>query len=855
MKISKGMDNYQPQKIERKWQRYWEKRGIFKTLDKFKKPKFYCLDMFPYPSAEGLHVGHLRGYTFSDVIAKKKMMEGYNVLHPMGWDAFGLPAENFAIKTGIHPAISTKKAISNIKKQLILAGFGYDWQREITTCQPDYYKWTQWMFLKLYKAGLAYKKEAPVNFCPSCKTVLAREQVIDGKCERCNSLVEKKYLEQWFFKITDYAEKLLNDLDKIDWPEKIKIMQRNWIGRSVGTELKFKIQNAKGKITNQNSRFINVFTTRTDTLFGCTYVVIAPEHPLIENLKSKIENWREVKEYIEEAKKKTEIERLAENKEKTGRELKGIKAINPINNQEIPIFIADYVLLEYGTGAIMAVPGHDQRDFLFAKKHNLAILEVIKPEIGKSPFPERAFEEDGILINSGIFNGLKSAQAREEMTKYLEKRNLAKKAIYYKLRDWLISRQRYWGAPIPIIYCRQCWETQNSKLKIQNSKLGYDYTIIDDKEHKIVPVPEKDLPVLLPKIKDFKPTGKGESPLAKVKKFINVKCPKCGSLAKRETDTLDAFVCSSWYFLRYIDPKNKKEFASKEKIKNWLPVDLCIGGAEHAVMHLLYARFFIKALFDQKLINFDEPFSKLFNQGTVYRQGAKMSKSKGNIVTPNYIFQKFGADTMRLYELFMGPAEQATEWSDKGVVGCFRFLNRVWNLQKKLKTQNSKFKIQNSKLDKLLHKTIKKVTEDIENFKFNTAISALMILTNEMEKENKIPMSHYLSLITLLAPMAPHLAEEIWSSFAKALEDKQYKRSIFLQPWPKYDPELVREETITLVIQINGKVRDKIEVKTDISEEEAKKLTLNREKVKKWIEGKEIKKVVFVPGKLINIVV
>ena len=855
MKISKGMDNYQPQKIERKWQRYWEKRGIFKTLDKFKKPKFYCLDMFPYPSAEGLHVGHLRGYTFSDVIAKKKMMEGYNVLHPMGWDAFGLPAENFAIKTGIHPAISTKKAISNIKKQLILAGFGYDWQREITTCQPDYYKWTQWMFLKLYKAGLAYKKEAPVNFCPSCKTVLAREQVIDGKCERCNSLVEKKYLEQWFFKITDYAEKLLNDLDKIDWPEKIKIMQRNWIGRSVGTELKFKIQNAKGKITNQNSRFINVFTTRTDTLFGCTYVVIAPEHPLIENLKSKIENWREVKEYIEEAKKKTEIERLAENKEKTGRELKGIKAINPINNQEIPIFIADYVLLEYGTGAIMAVPGHDQRDFLFAKKHNLAILEVIKPEIGKSPFPERAFEEDGILINSGIFNGLKSAQAREEMTKYLEKRNLAKKAIYYKLRDWLISRQRYWGAPIPIIYCRQCWETQNSKLKIQNSKLGYDYTIIDDKEHKIVPVPEKDLPVLLPKIKDFKPTGKGESPLAKVKKFINVKCPKCGSLAKRETDTLDAFVCSSWYFLRYIDPKNKKEFASKEKIKNWLPVDLCIGGAEHAVMHLLYARFFIKALFDQKLINFDEPFSKLFNQGTVYRQGAKMSKSKGNIVTPNYIFQKFGADTMRLYELFMGPAEQATEWSDKGVVGCFRFLNRVWNLQKKLKTQNSKFKIQNSKLDKLLHKTIKKVTEDIENFKFNTAISTLMILTNEMEKENEIPIDKYLSLITLLAPMAPHLAEEIWSSFAKALEDKQYKRSIFLQPWPKYEPALVREETITLVIQINGKVRDKIEVKTDISEEEAKKLTLNREKVKKWIEGKEIKKVVFVPGKLINIVV
>jgi leucyl-tRNA synthetase len=833
--------DYNPQKIEKKWQRIWEKEKLFRTKDISKKPKFYCLDMFPYPSAEGLHVGHFRGYTFSDVISKKKMMEGYNVLHPMGWDAFGLPAENFAIKTGIHPAISTKKAIKNIKEQLISAGFGYDWQREINSCQPDYYKWTQWMFLQLFKAGLAYKKEAPVNFCPSCKTVLAREQVIDGKCERCDSLVEKKYLKQWFFKITDYAERLLNDLDKIDWPEKIKIMQENWIGRSVGTEINFKIYTG---LTCVN---LPVFTTRADTLFGCTYVVIAPEHPIIENLKSEILNLKSVEKYIEEAKKKTEIERLAEEKEKTGIELKGVKAVNPVNNQEVPIFVADYVLPEYGTGAIMAVPAHDQRDYIFAKKYNLPVVEVIRPKTGSSCFPERAFEEDGVLKNSGLFNELDSAKAREEITKYLEKRNLAKKAIYYKLRDWLISRQRYWGAPIPIIYCPKCGE---------------------------VPVPEKDLPVLLPKVKDFLPTGKGESPLAKVEKFVKVKCPKCGKSARRETDTLDTFVCSSWYFLRYTDPKNQKEPFDKLRVKNWLPVDLYIGGAEHAVMHLLYSRFFIKALFDQKLIEFAEtsshltprsasphsafaePFSKLFNQGIVYRKGAKMSKSKGNVVTPNYIFEKFGADTMRLYELFMGPAEQATEWSDKGVIGCYRFLQKVWRLQ--MKIQNPKSKIKNPNLEKLVHKTIKKVTEDIENFRFNTAVSALMILTNEMEKEEKLPITNYQSLIKLLAPMAPHISEEIWqklgSAFAKASAGKG-KKSIFLEKWPKYDSELIKEEIVTLVIQVNGKVRDKIEVEADISEEKARELAISQKKVQKWIEGKEIKKVIFVPGKLINIVI
>ena len=803
--------DYNPQKIEKKWQRQWEKLKLFKTPDKSKKPKFYVLDMFPYPSAEGVHVGHLRGYTFSDLIAKKKTMEGFNCLHPMGWDAFGLPAENFAIKTGIHPAKLTKESITNIKKQLLSAGFGYDWEREICSCQPDYYKWTQWMFLQLYQAGLAYKKEAAVNFCPSCKTVLANEQVIEGRCERCSSLVEKKYLEQWFFKITDYAERLLNDLNKIDWPEKIKIMQRNWIGKSEGTEIEFKLTNYE--------LGIKVFTTRVDTLFGCTYVVIAPEHPIIENLKFKIGNWKEIEKYVEKAKKKTEIERLAEDKEKTGIELKWIKAINPVNNQEVPIFVADYVLMEYGTGVIMAVPAHDQRDFIFAKKHNLPIVEVIKSDDGKSSVEKDAFEEDGVLTNSGVFNGLSSAKAREEITKYLRKRNLGQTAIYYKLRDWLISRQRYWGAPIPIIYCPKCGE---------------------------VPVPEKDLPVKLPEIKDFKPTGKGESPLAKSKKFVNLRCPKCGAASKRETDTLDTFVCSSWYFLRYIDPKNKKEPFGKLKVKNWLPVDLYIGGAEHATLHLLYARFFTKFLFDQKLIHFPEPFLKLFNQGIVYRQGAKMSKSKGNVVTPDHIIQKFGADTMRLYELFMGPADQATEWSDKGVIGCYRFLNKIWSLRQK--TVDKKQRTENRELERLIHKTIKKVTEDIESFRFNTAISALMILTNELEKENQLSVISYQLLLKLLAPMAPHLSEELWQKLGN-------KKSIFLEKWPKYDSKLIKEEIVTLVIQVNGKVRDKIEVEAGISKEEAKKLALSREKVQKWIEGKEIKKVIFVPGKLINIVV
>ena len=804
------MRRYNPSKFERKWQKYWEKEKIFKASDRSKKPKFYVLDMFPYPSAYGIHVGHMKGYTFSDVIAKKKIMEGKNVLHPMGYDAFGLPAENYAIKTGIHPKISTFKAIKNIKRQLISAGYGYDWEREINSCLPEYYKWTQWFFLKLYENNLAYKKKAPVNWCPNCKTVLANEQVIEGRCERCGTLVEKKYLEQWFFKITKYANRLLKDLDKIDWPEKIKTMQRNWIGRSEGAEIDFKIVNQKSKI--------KVFTTRADTLFGCTYVVIAPEHEIILNLKSQISNFKEVEKYIEKAKRKTETVRTTEDKEKTGVELKGIKVINPVNNEKIPVFVADYVVTEYGTGAIMAVPCHDQRDYLFAKKYNLPMVEVIKPKDGKSFIQNKAFEEDGILINSGKFSGMSSEKARKEIVKWLMKKGLARFSVQYKLRDWLVSRQRYWGAPIPIIYCPYCGQ---------------------------VPVPEKDLPVKLPNIKDFKPTGDGRSPLAKSERFVNCKCPKCNRPAKRETDTLDTFVCSSWYYLRYTDPHNQKEFASKRKIKKWLPVDLYIGGAEHAVMHLLYARFFAKFMKDIGLIDFDEPFLKLFNQGIIYYKGAKMSKSKGNVINPDEFIKKYGADTLRVYELFMGPADQATEWSDKGVIGVYRFLQRVWKLQYKSLTPN---KTEDLALSKILHKTIKKVTQDIDNFRFNTAVSSLMILTNELEKQKYLTSNTYCTFLKLLAPFAPHLAEELWQRLG-------HKKSIFKEKWPEYDVRLVKEDTFDLIIQINGKVRDKVEVPIGIDKLEAEKIALNREKIKKWIGKNKIKKVIYIENKLINIVV
>ncbi len=804
------MEKYDHQKIERKWQDFWERERIFQVSDKSKKKKFYCLDMFPYPSAQGLHVGHLRGYTFSDVLSKKRKMEDFEVLHPMGFDSFGLPAENYAVKTGIHPAQLIKESIANFRRQLKMAGFGYDWEREIFTSSPEYYKWTQWIFLLLLKKGMAYQKESPVNWCPSCKTVLANEQVIEGKCERCKTPVEKRFLKQWFFRITEYAERLLKDLDKLDWPSEIKTLQRNWIGKSEGAEIKFIFKDF-------SDLSLEIFTTRIDTLFGCTYVVISPEHPIIKKIVDYIENKDEVEKYIRLAKGKMEIERKISEKEKTGVLLKGLRVVNPVNQEEVPVFVADYVLMDYGTGAVMAVPAHDQRDFLFAKKYNLPVKKVIKPLRGDSNLKKGAFEEDGVLVNSGKFSGMSSSQARKEIEKYLKEKRLATHKVYYKMRDWLVSRQRYWGAPIPIIFCPV---------------------------HGAVPVPQKDLPVILPDIKDFKPTGTEKSPLSKSKSFVETRCPICGRKAERETDTMDTFVDSSWYYLRYADSHNKERFASPEKIRRWLPVNVYVGGAEHATKHLLYARFITKFLYDEGYLDFDEPFQKFFANGLIYYRGAKMSKSRGNVVNPDVMVEKYGADTIRLYELFMGPASQHVEWSDKGVRGCRRFLERVWQLREKV---SPRMKNQDKKLEKIINNTIREVTGGIEQFRFNVVISKLMILSNTLEKEKEIFQRDYEILLKLLSPFAPHITEELWEKLG-------HKKSIFLEKWPSYNPNLFSDENILLLIQVNGKLRDKISISKNLSEEEVKKLTLEREKVRKWIEGKSIKKVIIVPQKLINIV-
>lgn len=787
--------------------------------------------MFPYPSGD-LHIGHWYNFAGADVFARLKRLQGFNVMSPMGFDAFGLPAENAAISRKIHPKDWTYKNIQRMREQLKSIGACYDWQREIITCEPEYYKWTQWMLLQFYKKGLAYRAKVPCNFCPSCKTVLANEQVIEGKCERCDSEVIQKEIEQWLFKMTDYAKGLLEDLELLDWPETTKIMQKNWIGRSEGWEINFPIINSELSIS--------VFTTRADTLFGVTYLVLSPEHPIIEKLKSQIVNYKFVKKYIEESQKKTERERISEVKEKTGIEIQGIKAINPVNNREIPIWVADYVLFHYGTGAIMAVPSHDQRDFDFARKYNLPVIEVIKPSRNQKVLPkrtslvtsggrfEKAYEGEGILINSGRFNGLPSLEAKEKIGEWLAKKNLAKRELYYKLRDWLISRQRYWGAPIPMIFCQKCgWQ----------------------------PVSEKDLPVLLPQIKDFQPTGEGESPLAKAKNFIETNCPKCQGLARRETDTMDTFVCSSWYFLRYADPKNEKEFAAKEKFKNWLPVNMYVGGAEHAVMHLLYARFFTKVLKDLGHLDFGEPFLSLRHQGIILGpDGQKMSKSKGNIIEPGEQIKKYGSDALRLYLCFMGPYNQGGPWNPKGIEGTARFLKKVFALIENSKIQNQNKNL--AKTERLIHKTIKKVTDDIENFRFNTAISALMILVNYLIADKAtLTRDNIKKLLLILAPFAPHLAEEVWQKHIIQDSEFRIENSIHNQSWPQYNSKLMKEEKITLIIQINGKVRDRIETEADISEKEARELALSREKIKKWIEGARIKKVIFVPEKLINIVI
>src|SRR3989339_606677 len=828
------MEKYNPQEIEKKWQKYWaDYPELFEADEKPEKAKFYCLDMFPYPSGDGLHVGHVEGYTASDIYSRYQRMNGKNILHPIGWDAFGLPAENFAIKSGVQPAESTQKNIKTFTEQIKSLGLSYDWSREIDTSSPEYYKWTQWFFLFLHENGLAYRKYAKVNWCESCKTVLANEQVEDGVCERCKNEVIQKDMEQWYFKITDFAEDLIKDLDKLDWPESTKTAQKNWIGKSEGAVIKFKVQSEKLKVVGDY--FLETFTTRLDTIYGCTYCVVAPEHKVLEETRNEIENIEEIDKYINQAKKKTDLQRTDLQKEKTGVEIKGMKAVNPFTKEEVPIFVADYVLSTYGTGAVMAVPAHDERDFEFAKKYNLPIKNVILPkkllEIPRNMediaagaktelrVESECFTCDGELINSGKYSNLASEKAREEMAKWLEKNNLGGKKITYKLRDWLISRQRYWGAPIPVIYCKNC-----STLELSS---------------RVVPIPENDLPVLLPEVKDYRP--KGTSPLETNPSFVNVKCPKCGGSAKRETDTMDTFVCSSWYFFRFADPGNKKEFAAKEKIKKWLPVDLYIGGKEHTVLYLLYSRFFTKALHKFGYIDFDEPFTKLRHQGIVLAEdGRKMSKSLGNVINPDEIVEKYGADVLRLYEMFMGPLEDSKAWNTKSIIGLKRFLERVWRLKSQIPADAKALAgKQNPKLNSFLHKTIKKVTEDIENLRFNTAISAMMMLVNEMEKENNIPITNYQLLITILAPFAPHIAEEIWSSLG-------HKNSVFLEKWPEHDIELIKDEEITIIVQINGKMRDQLKLAAGAGEEDVKKMALESGKVKKYVEGKNIRKIIFV---------
>ena len=807
--------------IEKKWQKQWEETELYKTDMQDIEKKLYCLVMFIYPSGDKLHIGHWYNYGPTDTWARFKRMQGYNVLEPMGYDAFGLPAENYAIKQGIHPKVSTENNIHFIRQQLKSIGAMYDWTKEINTSDPVYYRWTQWFFLQLFKKGLAYRKKSAVNWCPQCKTVLANEQVINGLCERCDSEVTKKNLEQWFLKITNYAQRLLDGLPDIDWPEKTKAMQKYWIGRSEGASIVFPIVD--------HEETLEVFTTRPDTLFGVTYMVLAPEHPFVQVLTTS-EFKKEVDDYISAATKQTEIERTSTEKEKTGVPT-GSYAINPINGEKIPIWIADYVLLTYGTGAVMAVPAHDQRDFEFAQKYNLPIREVISPNGEDRIEPMTvAFEEPGIMINSGKFNGLDSKVGIDRVIEELEVQKIGGYKINYKLRDWLVSRQRYWGTPIPIIYCQDCGQ---------------------------VPIPEKDLPVLLPENVEF--TGKGESPLTTAEDFVNTVCPKCGKSARREVDTMDTFVCSSWYFLRFPNPHIHAEAFDKEMVKNWLPVDQYVGGAEHATMHLLYARFFTMVLYDLGLVDFQEPFTRLVHQGVITNRGTKMSKSKGNVVNPELFIVKYGSDTFRIYMMFMGSYEDGGDWSDEGITGVYRFLNRVWRLILTLQQNPPKGKEteQIQKVVRQCHYAIKHVTQDLQRFQFNTAISRIMELVNEMyiyiqevppDKQNAEQMEFVQRmLVQLIAPFAPHLGEELWNILGEPY-------SIFNSRWPNHDESVLERAIVTIVVQVNGKVRGRVETDKDSPDKEIIDKALQDAKVQKYTAGKNIVKTVVVPNKLLSIV-
>ena len=799
---------YNFKEIEKKWQEKWDNEGTFNAKDDYTMKKWYGLIEFPYPSGQGLHVGHPRSYTALDIIARKRRLQGYNVLFPIGFDAFGLPAENYAIKTNVHPKITTAQNIAHFTEQLKSLGFSFDWSRKIDTTDPEYYKWTQWIFIQLYKHGLAYKTTMPINFCTGCKVGLANEEVVNGVCERCGSPVVQKEKSEWMLKITDYAQKLIDDLDDIDFLEKIKVQQKNWIGRSEGAEVNFKIANMDKNLT--------VYTTRPDTLFGATYMVISPEHPILKELEDKIKNLDEVKEYQKQASLKSAFERSELNKEKTGVEIKGITAINPLTNQEIPIWISDYVLITYGTGAIMAVPAHDTRDYEFAKKFNLPIVQVVDGEnvdLSKEAFTDVA---TGKLINSDFLNGLEVAEAKKTVIKYLENNHIGTKKVNYKLRDWVFSRQRYWGEPIPMVYCEDC---------------GW------------VPVDEKDLPLKLPEVEEFTPGENGESPLAKQTDWINTTCPHCGKPAKRETDTMPQWAGSSWYYLRYMDPHNDKELASKEALKYWSPVDWYNGGMEHTTLHLLYSRFWHKFLYDIGVVPTKEPYQKRTSHGMILgTNGEKMSKSKGNVINPDDIVNEFGADTFRIYEMFMGPFDQVAAWSMESIRGCGKFLDRVWNMQNMLVDGDNYSK----ETEKMMHKAIKKVSQDIEDMKFNTSVSTFMTMVNEFYKIGKVNKAEFKTFLTLLNPFAPHITEEL-NKIAG------FDADISTYSWPEYDEAKTVDDEITLPIQFNGKLKATITISVDEDESSVKEKVHNA--IDSKLDGKTIVKEIYVKNRIYNVVV
>ena len=799
---------YNPKEIEQKWQKIWDDEKAFAASDDYSKPKYYALVEFPYPSGQGLHVGHPRPYTALDIVARKRRMEGYNVLYPMGWDAFGLPTENYAIKNHIHPKIVTKNNVHRFKEQLHSLGYSFDWDREINTTDPEYYKWTQWIFLKLFKAGLAYKAEMPINWCTSCKVGLANEEVVNGHCERCGAEVIRKVKSQWMLKITEYADKLLEGLDHVDYIERVKVSQKNWIGRSTGAEVDFPIAGKEDKL--------RIYTTRPDTLFGVTYMVISPEHPYIEKFASEIKNLDEVKAYQEQAARKSDFERSELAKEKTGVKIDGLTAVNPVNGKEIPIWVSDYVLMSYGTGAIMAVPAHDERDWEFAKKFNMPIIQVVESSEGPVDVNEAAFVDvaTGKLVNSGFLNGMEVAEAKKAIIEYLEKENIGTQKTNYKLRDWVFSRQRYWGEPIPIVHCDKC---------------GY------------VPLPEDQLPLELPDVESYMPTDNGESPLAAMRSWVETTCPCCGGPAERETDTMPQWAGSSWYFLRYTDPHNTEALASPEALKYWMPVDWYNGGMEHTTLHLLYSRFWHRFLYDEKVVPCPEPYQKRTSHGMILGEnGEKMSKSRGNVVNPDDIVNEFGADTLRTYEMFIGAFELSAAWSNEGVKGCRRFLERVWKLQEIVTDEASYSK----ELETRMHQTIKKVSSDFETLKYNTAIAAMMSLINDFYKAGKVTRDEFKTLLILLNPVAPHMTEELWQIM-------NYGGRLYQTSWPTYEEAKTVESEVEIAVQVNGKVRATIKIAADISKEDA--IAAGKAAVADKLTGQIVKEI-YVPGRLVNIV-